>query len=240
METELKLLRKLQEFDLEIDEIHERGETIQAEFDELVTRHSSLSQALEAQRAELEEARRLMEQKVRELAENAENHQAHKEKQSKVTTAKELSAVEKELETLRRRKAQLEEEHDQLRDSVRDAEDDVAEKQERTNEIAAEMGEHEAGIVAEKNRSASRITELQKSRDDLKKQFAAGPAIAALRRYEFIRQRLAGRVIVVARSGACSGCNMLIPPQIYNELQDGKKFIQCPNCKRVLYYEEPI
>lgn len=240
MENELKLLRKLQEFDLEIDEIHERGETIQAEFDELVARHSSLSQALEAQRAELDEARRLMEQKVRELAENNENHQAHKEKQSKVTTAKELSAVEKELDSLRRRKAQLEEEHDQLRDSVRDAEDDVEEKQERTNEIAAEMSQQEALIQAETERSKTRIVELEAARDELKGQFAAGPSLVALRRYEFIRQRLPGRVIVVARSGACTGCNMMIPPQIYNELQDGKKFIQCPNCKRILYYEEPI
>ena len=181
-----------------------------------------------------------MEQKVRELAENNEAHQAHKEKQAKVTTSKELSAVEKELDALRRRKAQLEEEHDQLRDAVQDSEEDVAEKQERTNELAEEVRLQESAIRESVDRNQARVEELTAERDKLKTKFTGGQALTALRRYEFIRQRLSGRVIVVARDNACSGCNMLVPPQIYIELQEGKKFIQCPNCKRVLYYEAPV
>lgn len=240
MENELKQLRELQKYDLEIDEIFERGESEKSAFEQLVSMHNALSQTLEAKRAELEETRQLMQQKVRELAENNDNHQAHKEKQAKVTTSKELSAVEKELDALRRRKAQLEEEHDQLREAVQDAEDDVEEKQGRTNEIAAELEQQRAVIDQQVASAQGRVRELETLRDELKKNFAPGPALVALRRYEFIRQRMTGRVIVVARAGACSGCNMLIPPQIYNELQDGKKFIQCPACKRILYYEEPI
>src|SRR5699024_12653507 len=81
-----------------------------------------------------------------------------------------------------------------------------------------------------------RITKLVKDRAALKDHFPN--AIAAIARYEFICTRLPGRVIVPARDGACTGCHMMAPPQVYNELQIGDKVIQCPSCKRILYYEE--
>ncbi|MBW2734063.1 MAG: hypothetical protein JRH20_16875, partial [Deltaproteobacteria bacterium] len=42
--------------------------------------------------------------------------------------------------------------------------------------------------------------------------------------------------VVRAAEGACSGCHMRLPPQLYNILQRNETIEQCPNCQRIIYY----
>lgn len=58
-----------------------------------------------------------------------------------------------------------------------------------------------------------------------------------LSRYEFIRRRLDHPVIVSVDEGVCSGCNIVIPPQVYIELQSGQKILSCPNCQRLIFWD---
>ena len=236
MEQELKLLRQLQEFDLEIEGIQERAETVRASLDELTELHASLARALDHQKAKLEDTRSLMRQKDVELAENEERYKESRDKLNRVANTREYNALEREMESLRKQRAQLEEEQEQLREAVQDAEGDVAEKEQKTSELAEEMRQQQATIEAETAAATKRINALEKQRDGVKANFADKKTL--LRRYEFIRDRTTGSVIVAARSGACCGCNMLLPPQLYNELQAGTKVIQCPNCKRILFHDE--
>lgn len=236
MENELKLLRKLQDFDLEIEAIEDESELQEASLEEQETLFTSLSEALDAQREKLEETRSLMRQKKIELQENDDDSHSHKDKQARVSSARELSAIEKEIESLRRRRAQLEEEYETLSDAVSDAEDDVSEKQEKVEALEKELTAQRKIVDKDAKSAEKRISKLEKDRAELKDDFPK--ASAAIARYEFICTRLPGRVIVPARDGACTGCNMMVPPQVYNELQIGEKVIQCPSCKRILYYEE--
>ena len=57
------------------------------------------------------------------------------------------------------------------------------------------------------------------------------------RRYEMIKVRRNGVAVVSARSAICSGCNMNLPPQLFNELQRSDELIYCPNCNRIIYWE---
>ena len=42
----------------------------------------------------------------------------------------------------------------------------------------------------------------------------------------------------VTKSGACTGCYRMLPPQQFNELLSEKLFMQCPICSRILYIEQ--
>ena len=236
LDNELKLLQKLQDVDLEIDDIHDRSDKLHAELDERETARESLQAGLTQKSEQLEALRTELRDKQRELQENTDHSHVHKDKQARVSSARELSAIEKEIDSLRRRRAQLEEEFENLSDAVTDNQEEVDERQERLKlleqELAAERKDREKEAAA----SETRVTQLNKERERIKKSFANAKALVA--RYEFIRDRLPGRVIVAARNGACNGCNMIVPPQIYNELITGDKVIQCPNCKRILYYED--
>ena len=60
-----------------------------------------------------------------------------------------------------------------------------------------------------------------------------------LRQYERLHQRI-GVAVVEARDGRCTGCNMALPAQQYNELMRGDKLFTCPACVRILVYRKSV
>ena len=54
-----------------------------------------------------------------------------------------------------------------------------------------------------------------------------------------IRSRAIGRGVAVVSvwKEVCDGCHMSIPPQLYNELQKSTRLLTCPNCNRIIYWE---
>ncbi|MCD4722791.1 MAG: nucleotide-binding protein, partial [Desulfobacula sp.] len=49
-----------------------------------------------------------------------------------------------------------------------------------------------------------------------------------------------GLAVVKVRKEVCMGCFMNIPPQLYIEVQRGDSLILCPQCSRILYYEQSV
>jgi predicted nucleic acid-binding Zn-ribbon protein len=41
------------------------------------------------------------------------------------------------------------------------------------------------------------------------------------------------------RDGFCTGCNVRLRPQMYNEVRTGESIATCDSCSRLLYYAEP-
>ncbi len=75
------------------------------------------------------------------------------------------------------------------------------------------------------------IAEARSVRDVLAKQLRPD----VLKRYGTIKMRR-GLAVVAVRDGTCRGCNMNIPPQLYNTLQRGNSLELCPNCNRIIYW----
>ena len=57
------------------------------------------------------------------------------------------------------------------------------------------------------------------------------------KKYSAIRMRR-GLAMAPVKNGTCQGCNMNIPPQLYNVLQRGQTVETCPSCHRIIYWEE--
>ena len=89
-------------------------------------------------------------------------------------------------------------------------------------------------LDAEPNAAHRKLAELEE-----KRQHAAGvipqPVFV---RYEFIRKRLEHPVIVAVKEGICTGCHIAVPPQSYIELQRGQQILSCPNCQRLIFWNE--
>ncbi len=54
--------------------------------------------------------------------------------------------------------------------------------------------------------------------------------------YMDILKRTRGLAVVEARNEICKGCNLHIPPQLFVELKKGGEILNCPQCRRILYY----
>jgi uncharacterized protein len=43
--------------------------------------------------------------------------------------------------------------------------------------------------------------------------------------------------VVEAKDEVCTGCNMNIPPQLFVEIKKNEQILNCPQCRRVLFYK---
>jgi predicted nucleic acid-binding Zn-ribbon protein len=232
VQQEIERLRNLQDFDLQIEDIQNKTGVLREALEELTSIHGALNSSLEAQREQLEETRTLMRDKEIELETNGERYNQSKAKLNHVSNTREYNALEREMDALRKMRIQLEGERDSLRDAVQEFEADVAEKAGKTSGLESQIAGEEAEIQAQSSGASGEIEGLQNKRNKLKTDLPK----PLIRRYEFIASRRPGAAVVSATEGVCSGCNMRMPPQLFNELQIGAKMIQCPSCQRILYF----
>lgn len=227
------LLRQLQEFDLQIQAINSRAEEMREDLEELNQLHDGLNDSLLTQKKQLSDTRAMMKEKEDLLANNEERHNLSKSRLNQVSNTREYNALEKEMETIRKMNGLYEEERESLREAIEGSEADVADKQGKVAHLKSQIDEalsimeHEAATAGAKTNklSAARLT----VRNQIEK--------TLVRRYEFIAGRRPGKAVVSAHQGMCTGCNMMLPPQLYNELQLDLKILQCTNCQRILFYE---
>jgi len=62
---------------------------------------------------------------------------------------------------------------------------------------------------------------------------------ALMSKYELLLSRRNGRAIVETIDAVCQGCFMNIQPQLFNQIMIGNSLVFCPNCQRILYYQQP-
>ncbi|MBU1611991.1 MAG: hypothetical protein KKC99_09115 [Proteobacteria bacterium] len=171
-----------------------------------------------------------------EIVEDASRVKKSKNKLMLVGNTKEYHAMMREMDSL--------EKLNRMREEEKIA---VVEELGRQAEAKAEMTE-EMGVVKEQYNAKKatldeRVAEAKKRLDSLgKRRTKAGKVVPGpiLGRYEFIRERMQNPVIVSVAEGVCGGCHIMIPPQVYNELQKGTQILGCPNCQRLIYWEEHI
>jgi len=230
---ELKLLVKLQALDLWLEEAEKLKKTlpqqIQAETKALeeAKRHlEKLQQELKA----LEIERRSKEREINELGEKVG------EKKGRLFQAKsneEYNALLKEIETLKERISQLEDEVILLLDRIEEvkAQEDKAREDVREKEEALKKAQAKA---EEKLRETEKtLQERRKEREELSTRLNR----RTYQIYEKVRQSR-GYALVQAQKYTCLGCHMEIPPQVFLEVKKGEALIQCPFCNRILYYWE--
>lgn len=230
MRDKLMILEDLQELDLKADGTQARIQDGLTEIEALDSRLQEARDAIEAKQGELaalEEERKILEENL--ATENA-NITRSEANLKGITTQKEYQAVNKEITSAKKLIGELEEQilqktvrGEELRGELAAMEGDAEALQEN---ISREKGEVQGRIEAEEATAAADV----KIRDDLVRSIPAG----MMRRYEKLREARRGVAVVEARDGGCLGCNMHIPPQMYNNLFRGEELITCPHCQRIL------
>lgn len=194
-----------------------------AEFDERRTQINERMDLLKEQRKRLDV----------EIEEDAGKIKKAKNKLMLVGNTKEYHAMMREMDSLEKLNRMREEEQ-------------VAVKEElvRQDDATAALNDDMSGVKdqyeALKTTLEERLAAAQKKLESLgRKRKKACKVVPPpiLGRYEFIRERMENPVIVPVTHGVCHGCNIMIPPQIYNDLQRGQQILSCPNCQRLIHWE---
>ncbi len=231
MQVKVKLLEELQCIDLKID-----GR--QAEKDLLLQQLADLDREIQESRLSLDTLREELaalqgekEENDKTLATEGDNIVRSEARLHDIKTQKEYQAVLKEVSTAKKVKTELEErmivkigEAELLQGKIAEGEQNLALL---TGNIGLRKGE-----VQEKLDKLEAVIAGDQSR---REETTAGLTPPLLNRYQMLREKRQGIAVVEARDGSCLGCNMQIPPQMYNNLYKGLELIVCPHCQRMLF-----
>jgi len=226
----LFMLEELQGLDLKIDGRQGERQALLDQMAELDRQVDEARLAVEAKRGELallEEEKRGLEAS---LATEDDNIARSEVRQKEIKTQKEYQAVVKEITAARKLKGELEEQ--------------ILQKSAQAEELAADIAARETDLSSLEENMAGRKAEIQEGLERIDRELAADAAAkeatvkaippSLVKRYQALRERRQGIAVVEARGGSCSGCNMNLPPQLYNSLFRGDDLVLCPHCQRML------
>jgi len=194
--------------------------------------------ALEEQRAKLlDKLDHLQEQQKRlalEIEDDAARIKKSKSKLMQVGNTREYHAMLREVDNMEKSNRSREEEKLTLHEALQLENANLAEASDAYESVQTELEEKRGTLQTRMSVAQEQLNMLQKERA------AAGREIPSpvFSRYEFIRNRLANPVIVPVNQGICSGCHIAVPPQTFIELQRGQQILSCPNCQRLIYWDE--
>jgi len=107
-------------------------------------------------------------------------------------------------------------------------------KKEELVTVRDEVGIEKESIARETEQNKKRLTELGEKWEEISAEIDS----ELIRKYTIVKEKVKSRAVVAVKNAVCQGCNLNIPPQLYNDLQrfDDLKF--CPHCQRIIYWEE--
>jgi hypothetical protein len=227
----MELLKELQEIDQELSKVRQSGKELETERSALnadVERVQGMVDSLAADGEALRSQRRELTQA---LVLEQENVKKAEGRLPTIKTQKEYVAVLKEIDTAKKMNKDIE---DQIR--AKDGEIEVLKKEqeEKEGELASlreKVDSRDGEIAAVLAEYAQTESEKGSQRDALLKDLP----VQLRKRYQLLFDRRGGMAVVEARNGACLGCNMHLPPQLFNSLFQTQEIQSCPHCNRLLF-----
>jgi len=189
---------------------------------------------IEGKRRELENTQQLHRDREEKLKRSQDMLKRIRERLSEVKTNKEYEAVLKEIEVIEKKNSEAEDEIiillekiDDLKDVLREEEKEVAshkkQYEEARNKLEAELNSMDQALQGCRQKGV----ELRKRIND-----------QYLKKYESIKLLNNGLAVVPVWKEVCEGCHMKIPAQLYNEVQKFTDLCACPNCSRIIYWQD--
>lgn len=235
MNSDLANLRDLQRQDAEIlrlrQEIASLPRRVAAIEEKLANARSRKQQAEAALKAD-EAARRKLESQIQDLRLKISKY---RDQMLEVKTNEQYRALTAEVEF-------AEKEIRACEDKILEAMVDAEEKEKQLKLADAELKAETAEIEQEKAAARVRTEEDQrllaiaeKRRDELRA--AIQPDI--LRHYERVA-KLRGSGLAEAIDHRCAACQVMIRPQVWNEIRGGEQVVYCDSCQRILVYDPAL
>ena len=230
MKKKLDMLEELQEVDQQID-------TLKAAQSGLLSELSGINQgvdlakeevaSLEAALAALEAEKTAMEDTHAAELENIARSETN---MKEIKTNKEFQAVGREITVARKQVADIEEQLLQKISQIEELAGLLAAKKGNCDELAENSAQRILAKQAEIDKIQSEIDADIDRRENVTK----GIPASLVKKFTILREQRRGQALAIAKDGYCMGCNMHLPPQLYNNLYKYEEMLACPHCQRIL------
>jgi uncharacterized protein len=233
LRDQLRRLEELQQHDARIQELENSLKAIPAKLASTQSDLDRVEAMLSSERAALTETERYYAEQKSLLTDDEQQVAGAKHKLTQAKNSKEYMAAQREIEQRRESLAGREGEIAKLVEAVEAKKKLLADRAADVQALRDSIAKDGEVARARMGELEGKIAGLRGERDAL----AAGVKPEVLKRYGTIRMRR-GLAVVSVRNGTCQGCNMNIPPQLYNTLQRGQTIETCPSCHRIIYWED--
>jgi predicted nucleic acid-binding Zn-ribbon protein len=233
LRDQLRRLEELQQHDARIQELENSLKAIPSKLAATQSDLARVEAMLSSERSGLTEAERYYAEQKGLVVDDEQQVAGAKHKLTQAKNSKEYMAAQREIEQRRESLAGREVEIAKLVDAVEAKKKLLADRSTDVQALRDSIEKDSDAARARMSELEGKIAELRGERDAL----AHGIKPEVLKRYGTIRMRR-GLAVVSVRNGTCQGCNMNIPPQLYNVLQRGVSIETCPSCHRIIYWED--
>ena len=224
------MLEELQEIDQQIDILKAAQGGLQTEL-------SGINQGVDAAREEcavLEAslAQGEIEKSALELTHAAEleNITRSETNMKEIKTNKEFQAVGREITVAKKQITDIEEQLLQKISQIEDISGALAAKKNTCDELAENSAQRLSAKQSEIDKIQSEIDADVVRRESVTK----GIPASLVKKFTILREQRRGQALAIAKDGYCMGCNMHLPPQLYNNLYKYEELLACPHCQRIL------
>ncbi len=225
-------LYDLQVIDLEIDEGGRSLRVVESglgESEGLRSARESLAQVSEWQ-AELRRRLRNLELDLEEVI--GKRKASEKTLYSgKVKSPKELTGLEQEVQLLKRRQVEVEDETLEVMSQLEAANERLERERKGLERLEMEWGEEQAELKEKRAALSSRLSLLKERRDSLQATIDSDD----LATYEDLRRRKGGQGVAMVQNGICQGCGVAVSTSKVTRVLRGEELVHCANCQRILY-----
>lgn len=232
-ETLLQLL-ELQKIDSTIDRLEARKRNLpeQAELNTLEESHIELEKAVAEQQAVVDEIvarHKKMDGDVDLIGEKIRSEE-EKLYSGDVANPRELSNLQAEVESLKRRKTSLEDEELEVMEEREKAEKELSQLSDQLDEVRQNIDETRGRRDRASADIDKQLAEARTGRGDWSPRFEQ----ELLDFYDDLRGSKGGVAIAALVDGTCQGCNMRLPAQEVERIRAAEGIAYCDECRRVL------
>ena len=235
MEQQIDFLASLQRIEISSKEVKLRIAEVSKQYEALDQQLEDFQALKERETQETDTLKKEYRDYEADVQDNLNLIAKSKEKLAQAKNNKEYQSSLKEIEELEKKNSALEDSMLEILERIDAAEDKAGEREQEYSRLSGEIAKSRLVIGAEIEEKKRELEQLNKDhqadRDKIK------PELVEI----FDKtKKLQTNKIALARvvNAVCQGCNVNIPPQLYNELQrrDSLKF--CPKCGRIVYWSE--
>jgi hypothetical protein len=233
LERNLSLLINLQKFDSLILEKQAIIEGIPTKISEVEGPFKKAQAVLDKLKQGSESLEKKRRDKERELDDINEKIKKLKTRTTEIKTNKEYQALLKEIETAEKERNAAE---DEILNFMEEMEN--SSKQVKLEESKLKTEKDKLDVYREKLRGE--VSDAEKELLTLREERSIIVTSIDKELYTFYMSLIEtgnGLAIAEAKEEVCQGCNMNIPPQLFVEIKTNEEILQCPQCRRILFYK---
>lgn len=232
MREQIEDLVKLQQIETETVRIKSALNDVSKMLDDLDSGVKIFEQTIEEQERIINELKKQYRDHESDIQLNLEKEQKIQAKLRSVKNNKEYQALLKEIEDVRGKNSEIEDEMIDFLDRMDITEKIITTKKDEYINIFEDSKSEKESIKQNAEARKKRLAELDMEGAEVSR--LIDPEL--LKRYLIIKEQSPGGLaVVLVKDAVCHGCNVNIPPQLYNELFRCDSLRFCPNCQRIIY-----